>query len=81
MLALPAFLRTWRKYRPLLIALPHSSSAHFAALNGPAFYRLPVNTDTITLLREDVTVPEVIDCAGTPIVPFHAGETLRWKLA
>lgn len=53
----------------------------FAALNGPAFYRLPVNTDTITLLREDVTVPEVIDCAGTPIVPFHAGETLRWKLA
>lgn len=52
----------------------------FASLNGPAFYRLPVNADTITLRRESVTVPEVIDCNGTLIVPFHAGETLNWRL-
>lgn len=52
----------------------------FASLNGPAFYRLPVNEGTITLRREPVTVPEVIDCNGTPIVPFHAGETLNWRL-
>ena len=52
----------------------------FASLNGPAFYRLPVNAGTITLRREPVTVPEVIDCNGTPIVPFHAGETLNWRL-
>ncbi len=51
----------------------------FASLNGPAFYRLPVNEDTVTLRRETVTVPDVIDCNGTPIVPFHAGETLNWK--
>lgn len=52
----------------------------FASRNGPAFYRLPVNAETVTLVREPVQVPEVIDCNGTPIVPFHAGETLRWRL-
>ncbi|PKB25960.1 dihydroorotase [Novosphingobium kunmingense] len=53
----------------------------FASLHGPAFYRLPVNQGTITLERAPVTVPEVIDANGTAIVPFHAGETLGWRLA
>ncbi len=52
----------------------------FAARNGPAFYRLPVNPDTITLVREPVTVPATITCNGTAIVPFHAGETLAWRV-
>jgi dihydroorotase len=25
-------------------------------------------------------VPDVIDAGGAPIVPFHAGETLGWRL-
>jgi dihydroorotase len=53
----------------------------FASLDGPAFYGLPAHTGTITLVREDVVVPDVIDISGTPVVPFHAGETLRWRLA
>lgn len=53
----------------------------FASLNGPAFYRLPANESTITLEKAPVEVPEVIDCNGTLIVPFHAGETLGWRLA
>ena len=53
----------------------------FASFNGPAFYRLPVNIDTITLVREPVTVPATVDCNGTAVVPFHAGETLNWRLA
>lgn len=53
----------------------------FASLNGPAFYRMPVNEGTITLEKAPVTVPEVVDCNGTMIVPFHAGETLNWRLA
>lgn len=53
----------------------------FASLNGPAFYRLPVNDGPVTLERADVEVPEVIDANGTAIVPFHAGETLRWRFA
>jgi dihydroorotase len=53
----------------------------FASLNGPAFYRLPVNEDTITLHKSPFTVPDSIDCAGTPVVPFHTGETLSWSLS
>ena len=52
----------------------------FASLNGPAFYGLPVNEGTATLERSGVDVLETIDANGTPIVPFHAGETLAWRL-
>jgi len=48
----------------------------FASLNGPAFYRLPPNEATVTLERRDVTVPEEVG----GLVPFRAGETLRWSL-
>lgn len=51
----------------------------FASLHGPAFYGLPVNEGTVTLEKGGVTVPDVIDANGTPIVPFHAGETLGWR--
>jgi len=47
----------------------------FASLNGPRFYGLPVNEETITLERMDQPVPKEID----GLVPFHAGETLRWR--
>jgi len=49
----------------------------FAAENGPRFYGLPLNTGTVTLTRADSPVPDRID----GLVPFHAGETLRWRLA
>ena len=48
----------------------------FASLNGPRFYGLPINEDRITLERSGQEVPASID----GLVPFHAGETLRWKL-
>lgn len=52
----------------------------FASINGPAFYGLPVNSETITLTRAPTQVPDIIDCNGTMIVPFHAGETLAWRI-
>jgi dihydroorotase len=52
----------------------------FASLHGPAFYKLPVNEDTVTLRKVPTEVPASIDCSGTPVVPFHAGETLGWQL-
>lgn len=52
----------------------------FASENGPRFYGLPLNEGTVTLERGEVVVPDVIDANGTPIVPFHAGETLGWRL-
>ena len=52
----------------------------FASLNGPAFYGLPVNEQTVTLTKAANEVPQTVDANGTPIVPFHAGETIGWKL-
>jgi dihydroorotase len=51
----------------------------FASLHGPAFYGLPVNAGSVTLERGGDLIPELIDANGTPIVPFHAGETLGWR--
>ena len=48
----------------------------FASLNGPAFYRLPVNRTRVTLRRAAFEVPAAIG----EVVPFRAGETLGWKL-
>lgn len=53
---------------------------NFASVNGPRFYRLPLNEGLITLERTTTAVPESLDVDGTPIVPFHAGETLGWRL-
>lgn len=53
----------------------------FASENGPRFYGLPLNEGTITLERRAVAVPALVDAAGTPVVPFHAGESLAWRLA
>jgi dihydroorotase len=52
----------------------------FASENGPRFYGLPPNDGTITLERADVRVPERIEAGDMELIPFHAGETLRWKL-
>lgn len=52
----------------------------FASLNGPAFYRLPPNEDRITLRREQWTVPERVGEGDLAVVPFRAGEKLRWRL-
>ena len=53
----------------------------FASLNGPAFYGLPPNADTITLQREPWTVPESYPFGETEVKPLGAGEVLNWKLA
>ncbi|MFZ5722520.1 MAG: dihydroorotase [Pseudomonadota bacterium] len=56
----------------------------FASHFGPDFYRLPRNTQTITLRREAWTVPERLDYPvghDGDIVPFWAGRELQWKVA
>ncbi len=49
----------------------------FASRFGPAFYRLAVNADTVTLVRGETPVPERIG----DLVPFHAGQVLGWRIA
>lgn len=51
----------------------------FASLYGPEFYGLPVNTEKVTLKKEDWDVPMEITAGAGVIVPLCAGETLRWQ--
>ncbi len=64
----------------------------FASHYGPDFYGLPRNQTTITLEEKEWTVPDVIALPNVKssnqsladedaIVPFFAGQPLRWKLA
>ncbi|MBB3192187.1 dihydroorotase [Halomonas cerina] len=53
----------------------------FASHFGPDFYGLAHNADTVTLVREDWTLPQSLPYADDQrIVPLGAGETLEWKL-
>jgi dihydroorotase len=65
----------------------------FASENGPRFYGLPLNSDTITLepihaanqAEAPMLVPPLLQLANgtenpTVLVPFHAGEALGWRL-
>jgi dihydroorotase len=51
----------------------------FASLHGPAFYGVPVNEQRVTLVREGLPVPDRVGNGGEAVVPFRAGETLRWR--
>jgi len=48
----------------------------FASEHGARFYGLPLNGGTVTLERTELQVPETVG----DLVPFHAGETLRWTV-
>jgi dihydroorotase len=53
----------------------------FASLNGPRFYGLAVNEDTITLERADQTVPDIVlSSDGDAVLPFQSGERLNWRI-
>lgn len=52
----------------------------FASCHGPDFYGLPRNSDSITLVREEWSVPASLPLGDNSVVPLRAGETLRWKL-
>lgn len=52
----------------------------FASKYGPAFYNLPVNKEKIVLERVSQPVPDEIAVGDEKIIPFHAGDTLTWRL-
>lgn len=54
----------------------------FASHYGPDFYGLPRNTGSITLQEQPWQVPDMVSLPNNDeIVPFYAGQTLKWKLA
>jgi dihydroorotase len=52
----------------------------FASLNGPNFYDLPVNQDSITLKREAWTIPPSVPMGEEQLVPLAGGEQIGWKM-
>ena len=53
----------------------------FASFNGPDFYGLSRNTETITLERTLWQIPDSYPLAnGDKLIPMMAGETINWKL-
>ena len=52
----------------------------FMSLAGPDFYKLPRNTETITITRTDWQVPDSAPFGEEKLVPFMSGQTLNWKL-
>jgi len=52
----------------------------FASFNGPDFYGLPRNSGSVTLVKQDWTIPDSYSFGGSVVVPMWAGETLSWKV-
>ncbi|WP_226623770.1 dihydroorotase [Alloyangia pacifica] len=53
----------------------------FASRNGPAFYRLPVSEETVTLTKgEPVTYPGKIETGAGPVTVFDPGMPLHWRV-
>ena len=57
----------------------------FASEYGPNFYGLPLNEQSVTLIREPNLVPDFFEVCEEghkieKLVPFHAGKTLAWTL-
>jgi dihydroorotase len=53
----------------------------FASQHGADFYGLPRNKGSLTLVREEWTVPKTLRFGKEELVPLRAGETVPWKLA
>jgi dihydroorotase len=51
----------------------------FASFNGPDFYQLPRNTDTLSLVREAWQVPATLSYGNDELVPLRAGEYVQWR--
>jgi len=52
----------------------------FASFNGPDFYNLPRNTGSVTLRREEWTIPDELPFDQSTVVPLNAGDTIGWRM-
>ena len=52
----------------------------FCSINGPKFYELPINTDTIELIKEEWIVPEFTIYKDIKVKNFFGGQKLNWKV-
>ena len=53
----------------------------FASFHGPDFYKLPRNTERITLVKTPWRIPKELPFPESGLVPLRAGEELTWRMA
>ncbi|MEL6232441.1 MAG: dihydroorotase [Cyanobacteria bacterium J06627_3] len=53
----------------------------FASFYGPDFYRLPRNSEQITLNKTTWRIPDNVPFPEVGLVPLRAGEEITWQLA
>jgi dihydroorotase len=55
----------------------------FASINGATFYKLPLNSETITLEKSPWTAPQEVSVDGPDerAIIYRGGETIEWQLA
>ena len=54
---------------------------NFSSKFGADFYGLPQNKSYITLIKKDYEIPGSILIENEELIPFYAGETLKWQLS
>ena len=52
----------------------------FASFHGADFYGLPRNSETVTLQRQPVPVPDSFPLGEDRLIPLRSGESLAWQL-
>ena len=53
----------------------------FASFHGPDFYRLPRNTEQVTLNKTTWRIPDEVPFPDVELVPLRAGEEITWQMA
>ncbi len=53
----------------------------FSSVNGPKFYDLDINTDYITLVKNNLDIPEYTAEGNIKIKNFFANKKINWKLS
>lgn len=52
----------------------------FASLHGAHFYQLPINTNTITLIKKPMKIAMSLSFGETTVIPMKAGEEVSWQI-
>ncbi|TEW55333.1 dihydroorotase [Psychromonas sp. RZ22] len=52
----------------------------FTSFNGPDFYGLPRNEDTVTIEKTSWPVPATLTFGNDVVVPIKANESITWKI-
>lgn len=73
--ALPLYAQIFEQHA----ALGHLEN--FCSVHGANFYGLPLNKETVTLIKTPWTVPESLAYGDEIVTPFMVGKELAWQVA